>query len=729
VNPGTRAIIFFAACVIHLLVAGFLVWHHGKRKLARVFALNAFFVAGYVWFAGWIAAAPDPAWAALWMRLFFPLVPLAVITTFHFALTYSAQMTGVWKGLLRAGYAVAIAIGIAKLANLFPFSLAPDPLEGWRPEHDSLIFGIYIPFMGLTFSLTGLALLSKYFRSKSRLERSHLRYFFAAVLSMVVLTFSNLYPPLSFVGPFDTLAYTFILAYAVSRRRLFELNPVIGRGAVASAFVFLGSLSFFFVLLWLSGRLPVPAGLSTNLVGALALAVLASLLFDPFRKTLASFVRRRLRVKTLSTSERLLEYLVLAQENPRFQDYLRALCSKLKEDFGLQRALVLLSERVTGRQVMRAAAPADFLVESSSLPAESALVGILPRFPGGLDLEEMLSSLDSPAHGLSSDDREGAVAELKALGGQVALPVLDQERLEGILLLGPKQSGALFNRDELVFLAALSHAIASGLQQSRLSEKLQQSDKLSTLGLMASSVAHEVRNPLTSVSLFVKTLQDRFHDESFRDKFTQVVIPEVERIQKLTDDLLAFSRPAGMHYEQVDLNQVAEGLKSLLNYQFLNKHVELEVRPWDGSAPVVVGSSSQLFQVLMNLLLNALEATRERGKVVLKVSWLEKDWIEASVEDTGSGIPEGMRAQIFEPFFTTKERGTGLGLATSQRVVAEHGGQIRVDSELGHGSRFVVRLPATVNGMPASDQWKRKLADRLKQEKEMEKGSGAGEQG
>jgi two-component system NtrC family sensor kinase len=253
---------------------------------------------------------------------------------------------------------------------------------------------------------------------------------------------------------------------------------------------------------------------------------------------------------------------------------------------------------------------------------------------------------------------------------------------------------------------AITHVITVGedVTDARLTQqRILQSEKLAAIGHLAAGVMHEINNPLATIAACVAALEGRLAEVSGpgRDavrEYLNIVDKEVERCTQIVSGLLDFSRPKGKAKQTVQLNTVVEDALFLLKHH--KSFAQLVVtRELDPSLPTMAANAEQLIQVLMALMLNALDAMEGGGRLTLRSgrSRTRPDELYLEVADTGVGIPRAQLTQIFEPFFTTKPpgRGTGLGLSISYGIVREHGGRIEVESQPGQGSLFRVVLPVT----------------------------------
>ncbi|MEJ2313491.1 MAG: ATP-binding protein [Nitrospirota bacterium] len=214
--------------------------------------------------------------------------------------------------------------------------------------------------------------------------------------------------------------------------------------------------------------------------------------------------------------------------------------------------------------------------------------------------------------------------------------------------------------------------------------------RLAATGELSATLAHEIKNPLNAISGAATYIGKNYKGSLIKD-FIKIINEEVGRINKLTTSLLNFAKPLKPEPAPTDVNRLAEETVALMRQECEEQGLRLETRLQEG-VPDVSLDYGQIKQVLINLILNAVDAVGQDG--VIRVSTVSSDSrVLLSVEDNGTGIPEGELENIFNPFHTTKARGTGIGLAISRKAVKEHGGDITVKSEPGKGSVFTISLP------------------------------------
>jgi two-component system NtrC family sensor kinase len=231
----------------------------------------------------------------------------------------------------------------------------------------------------------------------------------------------------------------------------------------------------------------------------------------------------------------------------------------------------------------------------------------------------------------------------------------------------------------------------------RLEEQLQQREKLSSIGLLAAGVAHEINTPLTGVSSYTQMLLGMLATSDPKHKLLEKIHRQTERATGIVNNLLNFSRTGLVtEFDEVDVNRVLDDTLQLLEPQLRQSQIEI-VRDYDAALPSVYGNGGKLQQVFTNLILNARDAIPNGGRITLSTSTEDSDTVSILVADTGIGIAPENVARIYDPFFTTKGvgRGTGLGLAVSYGIVQEHSGHITVQSAPGRGTTFRITLPTT----------------------------------
>ncbi|MDH5588261.1 MAG: ATP-binding protein, partial [Nitrospirota bacterium] len=275
------------------------------------------------------------------------------------------------------------------------------------------------------------------------------------------------------------------------------------------------------------------------------------------------------------------------------------------------------------------------------------------------------------------------------------------------------ESGGGYTSQELELLTTLSQEASVALDNALLYEELKRSqslvrrtDRLRSLETMAAGLAHEIRNPLTSIKAFVDLAPERKDDEQFLARFSKVVKEDVFRIERLTREILDYAKPMEPVLREEDLNDIVESCLYTLRVRPSHELIVIETELLR-DLPKIVADRQQLKQVILNFMFNAVEAMLPKGGVLtVRTRSLafsgKQEWVQLEIQDVGSGIAAEDIDHIFDPFFTTKHlsqehEGTGLGLAIAHQIIQEHRGKIEVQSVKGRGTTFFVTLPSAAS--------------------------------
>jgi two-component system, NtrC family, sensor histidine kinase AtoS len=245
----------------------------------------------------------------------------------------------------------------------------------------------------------------------------------------------------------------------------------------------------------------------------------------------------------------------------------------------------------------------------------------------------------------------------------------------------------------------LIHAIARDVsEQHALTDKLVQADKLVLLGQLSAGVAHEIRNPLAAVNLNLQVLKRKITQDSPEYTYISTALQGVERITKIVEVTLNFSRHTMPDIQELNLNFLLPSTLELVASVLKRKEISVELN-FEDNLPHVAADSKQLQQVFINLITNAADSIKTKGTIKIE-TYTEKagrqgesEYVVVSITDTGCGITPEDLPKIFNPFFTRKVEGTGLGLPITQRILHQHNGIIDVESMVGEGTTFYIKLP------------------------------------
>lgn len=292
---------------------------------------------------------------------------------------------------------------------------------------------------------------------------------------------------------------------------------------------------------------------------------------------------------------------------------------------------------------------------------------------------------------------------------KLAVPLLSRGRMIAFAIFHSQAEAPVLTPLATELLIAMSQSAANALDSFLIYEDLRQSqtlmrrtDRLRSLEIIAGGFAHEIRNPLTSIKTFIQLAPERKDDSQFIGEFSQIVLEDVNRIERLIQEILDYARYMEPKLTDEDLNEIVSSCIYFVQIQADRRGIKIE-KELASELPRGMVDRQQIKQVILNLLLNAMDAIGENlGTIRVRTHRLHKpngqEWAQIEIEDTGPGISAEHLDHIFDPFFTTKHsstfnEGTGLGLTIVHQIIQEHRGDIRVRSTEGLGATFHIQLP------------------------------------
>jgi signal transduction histidine kinase len=326
------------------------------------------------------------------------------------------------------------------------------------------------------------------------------------------------------------------------------------------------------------------------------------------------------------------------------------------------------------------------------LPVADSLIGFVVR------RRKPLRIFNVQTH---DDYRHTEMAREEGLVSLLSVPMIVGEVAIGALNVY-SETPYHFSNQDIKTLSALANLAAVAIENARLHEKivdveeqLRHNERLSTLGLLAAEVAHEIRNPLTVMKMLFHSLDLNFPPEDPRARDAEIMAEKMDHLNKIVDHLLGYARSTEPTFELVDVNDLLDDVLLLTRQKLSQQKIEL-VRKFGEGLPQVRADRGQIEQACLNLILNAADAMARGGTLAVGSSrqYEPASAVVLSFTDTGMGMAPEKQKQIFEPFLTTKAHGTGLGLAIVQKIVEAHSGKIEVKSAPKKGTTFRILLPA-----------------------------------
>ncbi|HTT56765.1 MAG TPA: ATP-binding protein [Opitutaceae bacterium] len=690
-------------CLGALLLAFAVVLRERSNRLNQRFGLFAFSI------AGWCAAyflwqiSPDAGRALFFTRVLMLGAYFVPITHFHFVAQLCGEVRRRW---VTVGYAFAClftALGFSPLmvhhverAMEFPF---------WPIAGD--LFIVYLAFFAV-YLVHAWLLLAKHLRFAVDARASQMRYILVA--STIGFTGGATNFPLWYhlsvppIGNGLILLYLVMMAHAVSRYHL----PLVTYDLVkAAVYLVMGAtLAIFYVLVAVVVRILLGTG---GVTGGMLEYFLLALLVSVFFLWAAPHLRQQ--------AERILEQVYLRrggqEQRGQLKELARRICTLRDEQEIFETATLQIATAMGVTQAamfFRGEFDHSFNLRAAHGWGQAGFAAraLDSRAPLMRFFHDRQVPLVYDGSEVEWEAEVGApLSTLQAgMPFEAAFPVFTEDQLFGVLVLGRRRDGRRYSEIDFSLLEAICLQIAITIRARQLERQANQTEKLISLGTLAAGLAHELRNPLVSIQTFSSLLKERGAEPDFQHEFGAIMQRDVGRIASIVENVAAFAENSSVPFAPVKIRDVWSGVAEIVRPELTRTGVTLEVDEPEG-IPAVSGNYSQLLQVFLNLVQNAIHALEGRPdprivvKLRLRTHNPPKPLLYIAVSDNGPGIDPALLPRVFEPFMTTKStgdqrsrRGMGLGLAIVRRIIQYHQGAVDVTSELGSGTTFHIYLPA-----------------------------------
>jgi signal transduction histidine kinase len=688
------------SAIVNLAIGLSVVLRDRHRRTFVTFSLFAFSLAFYeLWtFLAQALGAPLFAWLSILCAI---ALPPAALSFFRSFLADDARKPPPWpKPITVTAVVLCVALGYIALSSrrLLDGPLFQVPLAAY------MILGLYSGVFEVY---------QKRRQSIAPVEKQRLLYLLVGAAAAVTFGLTAFIPGLSgglqATGNVIAILYMYFLSQTLFRYRLLDLNELLGKMVVLSTLVLLLSAIYWVLLVWV-GQEQRGLFFFNTVVASFVILIL----FDTLRAWMEESVNRRLfRQKYelrrgLEVLRRRLANVIDVRELPRAT--MEALDASRRVTHA---SIYLLDQEGSSFDLAGHLGPRP--TDRMDLAARRPLVDKL-KASGVLTLEGL--AREQQARQAAGDDKE--VETLDAVGqalgemsASVCIPISGDEELLGLLCLRDERLREAYSSDELDLFRQLAAQMGICIENSHVYERMKERDRLAALGEMAAGLAHEIRNPLGAIkgaAQFLLPSEGRPPEPTpgTEGEFLGIIVEEVNRLNRVVSQFLDYARPYRGEPAPLDLNDVVRKTNQLLEREIKEAadrpgarsgaRVDVQVVLAD-ALPRVRADSEQLRQVFLNLGLNAIQAMPDGGRLTISTSQRKgrrgtpAGMLEVRFRDTGTGIAPEKLKKLFIPFFTTKERGTGLGLPISQRIVQNHGGSIEVRSQVGKGTTFTVLLP------------------------------------
>jgi len=568
-----------------------------------------------------------------------------------------------------------------------------------EPVHTTVWFrGAFLAYVFVGLYLSVFYLYGRYRATPSRVEKTRLLYLVIGGIATVTSALLEQLPHGPNFGNLFIIVYMYFLSQNLVRYRLLDLNELLGRMLVLGLLVLILALMYGTLVSWVS---PDESGLFffNTLLASAAIVIL----IEPMRVRIEALISRWMFQEKFELSRRI--------------EMLRAeLANVIDMRVLVPRVLSALedSRRITHASIYLADPDGSgFELAGCVGPRPDARFDAIThrafferlRRTGVITIEgiEREVAARRPASTEEQESLQLILRTLEQMNGSVALGFSSEDQLLGALVIRDERLREAYSTDEIELFRGVATSIGITLQNSQVYERMKERDRLAALGQMAAGLAHEIRNPLGSIKGAAQYLQPGQSAANSREgtrEFLDIIIEEVNRLNKIVSQFLDYARPYRGEQRQLEVADVLKKTLALVAKEAAD-HGKVEIiTDFADRMPLVRADAEQLLQVFLNLSLNALQAMPNGGKLWISTTLRRSTrrgaaaaFLEVRFRDGGVGIPAGDLKNLFIPFFTTKEKGTGLGLPISQRIIENHGGTIEVRSQPGEGATFTVLLP------------------------------------
>ena len=720
----TKTLILLITAALNLGLS-LIVFSKGRKNLySKPYATAVLAVAAWS-FAHGMYIQSDLDGALSWF--YFTYVAGALIASQFFLFTrYFPNDTSPSLGRLQTwalsyGFPALVLVGLSK-----PGILVKSLTESDAGRHVTLVTPSYVFYSFCYSALMGwgfVNLISQYRQSTGR-QKMQIRYVMAGTgIAALFGSYFNLLRPwfgdtsLMWLGPPFSLFMIGFIAYAIIKHRLMDIRLILSRTIVYSLLLAITLVMYTMLILLAQRFFQDRTGYTSSLViGSLLIA----LGFEPLKR-LFQKATERIFFRGELDAQRLLSGLGETFSTFRDMDFLlRNTANQLTEAFYLEHTVVVA---LSDAQELSAAASEDFTAFEIPLTLNHPLIKYFTSIPPGHYLKmppkretfhlEELSEEHQATELIDPGTRATLYFVMQRDHIEAAVPIFSKDEFAGLILLGPKRSGESFFPTDFQLLEIIAQQAGVAIENGRLYQTLQkqmeelkrsqiqqliQSAKLASIGELATNVAHEINNPLTSILGFASLLLGDMDDNDPRKKDLKVIESEAMRSRDIVRSLLDFARRRPVKKEPTDLNQLILKTTNLLRHQAELSNISV-IEDFQPDLPAIILDADQMKQVFVNLMKNAFDAMPKGGTLTITTHAVPSEgpglsMVEIRFKDSGSGISKENLQKIFDPFFSTKEEmGTGLGLAVSYGIIERHSGRLEVFSDPGDGAAFVIKLP------------------------------------
>jgi signal transduction histidine kinase len=688
----------FIACEA---LAAYTYLKNPASKVNRSFAIETVFIGLWTLFPFVTWAASSGSQAVLYTRTIYLAAILVPPTFVLFVLNLLeiAHRPTEQKSLMLF-YAATLVFLIFSFSRWFIVDIRP--LGKTFAIVPGMVYHIFFGYFALTITYGYIRIINEY-RRATGYSRNRLRYILFAFIIAGVSGFIHFMAAYGvkeiFPHDFLVIFFTALITYSIVKYNALDAKFVIKRTMAYSLSAGVLMAAFILMVMTITRFYSSYANVDSFRISLIAAFIIA-LLFNPLRTRLQRIIDKTFYKRTYNYYATLKKVSQKLATTFDIDEIVGFVTNTIGDTLGLRYisilaalqagSFVVVHEKRGGGRGRKGAADTGSLMSGQSLPEDSASVAFFRRSDSILIREDIVR-LEGE---LGRDVVKKIIEELTEFRCEAALPVFTDGKLSFILMLGEKLSGDMFTTEDISLLGTIADQMSIAVKNARMYSEKVRTERLASIGMMSATFAHEIRNPLTSLKTFAQLMPEKYNDEEFRTTFSKIVEGEIEKIDDLIKDLLDFS--SGSKSARVNsLNLVSlvdETVEYVRNKLALEQREIRVERVYEQKDVHIMGDASTLKQAFINIISNGCQAMNGNGELRVEVR-PNMNKVDVSITDNGEGIPPERISNIFDPFVTSKERGMGLGLAISKRVIEEHNGNIKVTSRLNEGSTFTVSLP------------------------------------
>jgi two-component system NtrC family sensor kinase len=654
--------------------------------------------------AGLIVAS-DPPFAQLWGRIFRNGLLFLPPLLFHFTVLFirPSKLGQPVSTILLVLYGCSVFFAVFNWSPHFVQEVVLSP-QGYRIEMGPLYPLFMVQFGAALFF--SISFLIRGFGRADRYQRHRMKYFFLAIAVSLCWATLNFSP---FRGleeyPFHSITFTvglFIIAYAAFRHPFTEISVLTVNALTYLFTLVLVIIPIALILLFLKKFFIPDFHLPLTFLLVVFMGVLLAITFQPIQSPVHRAMRQILVRDKYAYHKILAEFgrhLLALTELDRL---LQKFGETLGKHMGTESMAIFLGDGEKDHFGLA-------WMQGAELEDLSALT-FHAQDPGLILLAKKKTPMlrvdwEQAIEGMASSE---VAQQLRPAKLEILVPLIDWDRLIGLILIGPRRGGMMYFEQDLQLLDSLAGQLTIAIANAKIYENLKKShlimrraDRLASVGTLIASLAHEIRNPLVSIKTFTQLLPERLDDEEFRNYFQKVASGEIDRLTSLINELIGFARPAEPDLKEEDLHSLLDKIERLLATEARKKNIQI-TKEYAPQLPRILVDAEQMKQVFFNVLLNAIQAigSEAGGQIRIRTRMAQisreediESFIAIEIQDNGRGIPKENLERVFDPFFSTLPEGSGLGMTISHQIVHEHGGFIDLESEFGKGTLIRIFLP------------------------------------